>query len=130
MIRQSYTAIDYYTVFKSILTDYFRYLIVQVLEKSREIRLPARMGYVSVIKKRPFKTQRHGMNVDFKSTNELGKTILHLNEHSDGYRFRFLWRKNEMLIKNKTMYEMRMSRENKRKLAYIIKNRLFDYVEA
>ena len=39
----------------------------------------------------------------------------------------FIGQKNEMIIKNKTLYELVMSRANKRRLAFIVKNNITDY---
>ena len=45
------------------------------------------------------------------------------------YNYRFYWRKNEMIVRYKTLYELVLSRTNKRKLASIIKNKQADYIE-
>ncbi len=57
------------------------------------------------------------------------KVIYHLNDHTGGYKYRFYWNKHNMLTKNKTMYQLIMTRDNKRYLAQILKNRVRDYVE-
>lgn len=118
-----------YNTYRSIVCDYLKWIVKEVLYKSSEIKLPSRVGSVLVVKKRPLKNSRKFYNVDFKSTNELGKTILHLNEHSDGFRYRFRWRREYVALKNKSLYEMVMSRTNKRTLAHIIKNKLNDFIE-
>ena len=46
--------IDYKT-YKQILIDYFKFLRDEVIERSKEIRLPCRLGYLSIIKKKPKK---------------------------------------------------------------------------
>ena len=120
--------IDYAT-FRAIVVDYSNWVMDEVLERSREVKLPGRAGSLLVIKRKPFRINRRNFNVDFKHTNELGKTVLHLNEHSDGFRYRFRWKKSKSILKNKTLYEMVMSRANKRRLAYIIKNKLNDFIE-
>nr|DAG45344.1 MAG TPA: hypothetical protein [Caudoviricetes sp.]DAV24016.1 MAG TPA: hypothetical protein [Bacteriophage sp.] len=33
------------------------------------------------------------MSVDYKSSKEEGKKIYHLNEHSNGYKYRLYWSK-------------------------------------
>nr|DAQ64950.1 MAG TPA: hypothetical protein [Bacteriophage sp.] len=33
------------------------------------------------------------MSVDYKSSKEEGKRIYHLNEHSNGYKYRLYWSK-------------------------------------
>ena len=116
------------SVFRSILADYIKYMMSEVLLKSREFKMPGRAGVLYVVKKKPPIT-RERLRVDFKATNEAGKTILHLNEHSGGYNFRFFWSKANTIVRYKTAYELVMSRGNKRLLASIIKNKQADYIE-
>lgn len=120
-------AIDY-KVFRAVLIDYVNDMLERLFYKSEEIRMPGRMGFLQIIKRKP-KLRRRQLHVDFKSTREAGKTILHFNDHSDGYNYKFFWRKNEMIVKHKGAYELIMTRTNKRKLASIIKNREVDYLE-
>jgi len=91
--------------------------------------MPARLGVLSVIKNRPKVFNKESLRVDFKSTKEINKLVLHANEHSDGYNFRFHWKKSDMLIHNKAYYELIMCRANKRRLAYMIKQEHKDYIE-
>ena len=43
------------------------------------------------------------------------KTLLyHINAHTDNVRYKYLWSKNRVLVENKTLYSLRMSRANKR----------------
>ena len=123
-----YDIVDYNT-FRHIASDYLKWIMDEILDRSKEVKLPGKMGSVLVIKRRPFRINRRNFNVDFKTTNELGKTVLHFNEHSDGFRYRFRWRVRDVILKNKSLYEMVMSRDNKRRLAYIIKNKLNDFIE-
>lgn len=115
--------------FYAIVQDYFIFLSNELIDKSKEIKLPARMGTLCVIKKKPARYDNNCLRVDFNSTREENKTIFHMNEHSDGYNFRFHWAKGGMLVENKTMYELVMSRANKRRLAYMIKVERKDYIE-
>ena len=117
-----------FKIFTSILRDYFEYISRMIIEKAAEIKLPSQLGAIYV-KKRGFKPQRKHLNVDFKSTNEMGKTILHLNEHTNGYSYMFKWRKKEMNMQAKILYQLVMTRANKRHLAACIKNKLTDYIE-
>lgn len=116
-------------IFKAIISDYFKYLRDRLIEESRELKLPLKMGTLCVIKRRPKKFNSDSLRVDFKASRDMKKMILHLNEHSDGYNYRFYWNKSTMYVKNKTMYEFVMTRANKRRLAYIIKNKITDYIE-
>jgi hypothetical protein len=144
--RNSYTIEDYYlsykeyvsdnrlyqvskAKFREILNDYFKYLATELIDNSKEIRLPARMGTLCVIKKKPKRYDFTYLRVDFHETKTCEKTVLHLNEHSDGYNYQFFWSKHDMLIKCKSMYELVMSRANKRRLAKEIKENKQDYIE-
>lgn len=49
------------------------------------------------------------------------KVIYNTNEHSDGIRYRYNWIKKNLILKNKTLYSLRLSRENKRALYRAIK---------
>ena len=118
-----------YNTFRHVAADYLKWIMAEMFERSKEVKLPGKMGSVLIIKRRPFRINRRNFNVDFKTTNELGKTVLHLNEHSDGFRYRFKWKVRDVILKNKSLYEMVMSRDNKRMLAHIIKNKLNDFIE-
>lgn len=115
--------------FKEVLNDYFKFIADELIVNSKEFRLPARMGWLSVIKVKPKKYDSTTLRVDFNETRLNEKTVLHLNEHSGGYNFRFFWWKRDMIVENKSMYQLVMSRANKRRLAYMIKTEHKDYIE-
>jgi len=146
VIRNSYTIADYYesykeytknneayyieySKFREILTDYFKFLAEELIDNCKEIRLPARMGTLSVVKARPKRYDYSYLRVDFNGSRSSDKTLLHLNEHSGGFNYRFYWNKRDILIQNRSMYELVMSRANKRRLAYMIKIERKDYIE-
>lgn len=118
-----------YRKFRDIINDYFRYLRDEIIENGKEVRLPCRMGTLQVVKHKPKTYTSKSLRIDFKATKEAGKTIYHLNEHTNMYKYRFLWSKQNMLTKNKTKYQLIMTRANKRRLAYLLKNRIRDYIE-
>ena len=39
-----------YRVFRDIINDYFRYLRDEIIENGKEVRLPCRMGTLSIVK--------------------------------------------------------------------------------
>ena len=117
-----------YKVYREIVTDYFKYIYDRVIEQSAEFKLPCRLGSLCVVKHLPKHYDSKSLRVDFKATNELHKIIFHLNEHSNGYKFRFYWNKKESLVTNKTKYQLVATRFNKRRLAQIIKNKEHDYI--
>lgn len=118
-----------YRVFRDIINDYFRYLRDEIIENGKEVRLPCRMGTLSIVKHKPKEYTSKSLRIDYGESKKLGKVIYHLNEHSDFFKYRYYWNKQNMLTKNKTKYQLVMTRDNKRRLAYILKNKLRDYCE-
>ena len=144
--KKSYTGIDFYeayldyvkddprayisyTIFRSIINDYFKFIRDEILEYSKEFKLPGKLGYIYIRKRKIIEYSPNHMMVDFKATKDYGKTIYHMNEHSDGYNYRFVWKKRSVFVRNSTMYEMVFTRTNKRRLAKIIKTKAKDYIE-
>jgi hypothetical protein len=116
-------------MYYKIVKDYFIFLSNNMLAKGMSIKLPARMGTVLVEKSKINLLNRKSLSVDFNLTKKYGKTIYHTNEHSDGYKYLFRWRKSSMMIENKSMYELVACRANKRLLAKYIKENRTDYIE-
>lgn len=144
--RRAYTAADFYESYKAdiepmsdydvgykkyrqIIKDFFELLMDKIISGAVEYKLPAGLGWVFVCKMRPRVTKagKH-LNIDFSATNSIGKKIFHLNEHSDGWQYRFVWRKRKSRMKNIAYYEMVHSRWAKRELAKQIKENKRDYI--
>lgn len=118
--------IDYPT-YRKIVTEYFCYLRDQLLEESKEVKLPYRMGSIQIVKKQPKRLDGRSLRIDYKATKELGKLTYLLNEHSGFYKYRLYWNKQDMLVSNKSKYQIVLTRANKRHLAQIIKQNIHDY---
>lgn len=117
-----------YTKYRQLLTDYFKYIRDEVLERSKEFKLPCRLGTICIVKHKPKQYNGQSLRIDYKASKDLGKMVFHLNEHSDGYKFRIYWNKTQSTAVNKTKYQLVMTRSNKRRLAQIIKNKEHDYI--
>lgn len=120
--------IDYNT-YRAIIIDYFRYLQNRLIEEGRLIKLPYRMGSVQIVKSKPKHLDKRSLRIDYQATKETGKLIFLLNEHSDMFKYRFLWSKVDMMVPNKSKYQLVATRANKRRLAEIIKQKELDYQE-
>lgn len=118
-----------YTKYRAIVTDYFKYLRQRLIEEGKRIKLPYRMGTVQIVKSRPKHLDKRSLRIDYKATKETGKLIFLLNEHSDFFKYRAFYSKLEMMVPNKSKYQLVLTRANKRRLAQIIKNRELDYEE-
>lgn len=118
-----------YSTYRQIVTKYFQYLRDELLEKSKCVKLPYRMGTIQIIKSKPKHMDKRSLRIDYQATKQYNKLILLTNEHSDYFKYRIHWDKTNMLVPNKAKYQLVMTRANKRNLAQIIKNKIHDYQE-
>lgn len=124
--RETVYDVDYKT-YRQIVEDYFKYIVEEIMENSREFKLPCRLGNLSIVKRQPKNFDNKSLRIDYHESKVQGKAVYFINEHSSYYKFRFLWSKKDCLLTNKTKYQFVASRANKRRLAQIIKNREHDY---
>lgn len=124
--RETVYDVDYKT-YRQIVEDYFKYIVEEIMENSREFKLPCRLGNLSIVKRQPKNFDNKSLRIDYHESKVQGKVAYFINEHSNYYKFRFLWSKKDCLLTNKTKYQFVASRANKRRLAQIIKNREHDY---
>lgn len=118
-----------YTKYRAIVTDYFMYLRQKLIEEGKMIKLPYRMGNVQIIKSKPKHLDKRSLRIDYQATKEYNKLILLTNEHSDYFKYRYWWNKVDMMVPNKSQYQLVATRANKRRLAQIIKNKELDFEE-
>lgn len=118
-----------YTKYRAIVTDYFQYLRQRLIEEGKMIKLPYRMGSVQIIKRKPKHLDKRSLRIDYQATKQYNKLILLTNDHSDYYKYRYHWEKIDMMVPNKSKYQLIATRANKRRLAQIIKNKELDYQE-
>lgn len=120
--------VDYKT-YRSIVTDYFRHLQQNVIEEGKLIKLPYRLGNLQIIKSKPKHLDKRSLRIDYQATKQYNKLILLDNAHSDGFKYRCHYNKTDMMVPNKSKYQLVLTRANKRRLAQIIKNKELDYCE-
>lgn len=118
-----------YTKYRAIITDYFQHLRHRLIEEGKRVKLPYRMGSIQIVKSRPKHLDKRSLRIDYQSTKQTGKLVLLLNEHSDYFKYRYYWNKEDMVVPNKSKYQLVATRANKRRLAQIIKNRELDFEE-
>lgn len=116
-----------YKIYRQIVEDYFRYIVEQIMDNSREFKLPCRLGNLSIVKRQPKNFDNKSLRIDYHESKIQGKAVYFINEHSDYYKYRFYWSKKDCLLANKTKYQFVATRFNKRRLAQIIKNKEHDY---
>lgn len=117
-----------------IVKGYLKFLIQRLFDKG-EISIPEKLGILKVIgKKVKVRVEDgviKGLAPDWVKTKELWKQdpeakdrkqlVYHFNEDSNGIRYKFHWSTNRVLVANKTLYNLRLTRTNKRDLSNKIK---------
>ena len=118
-----------YNKYRSVVTDYFLHLQQKLIEEGKRIKLPYRMGSLQIIKSKPKHWDKRSLRIDYQATKQYNKLILLDNAHSDGYKYRCHYDKTDMVVPNKSKYQLVLTRANKRHLAALIKSREMDYEE-
>lgn len=116
-----------YRQFKDILDRFNEEILSCLLQSSEGFKMPFGLGYVQIVKYKPKSMTPKSLSIDFKSTAEYGKTIYHLNEHSNGYKYRLYWSKIPQTFPDRYRYQLQLVRQNKRQLAQLIFNN-HDYI--
>lgn len=111
---------------KNIIYTYNEMFKLHILETGERIKFPMGLGELSIIKKK--RKSRKGPNneynnlpIDWAKTKLKGKTIYHLNHHTDGYFFGWIWFKSRAIFKFSEMWYFKPSRITSRLLAHYIK---------
>lgn len=115
-------------VYLLLAADYNKFLLDKVLD-GKEITLPSRMGTLSIVGRKQKikfndKGEIIGLAPDWVKTKALWdnnpeakekkKRLFHTNSHTGNVRYKFLWSKKNVLVENKTLYSLRLTRTNKR----------------
>lgn len=116
-----------YSLYKRILDKMSQIIAEAVLDRSEGFKMPCGLGYIQVGKYQPKNYNSKSLSIDYKLTREYGKVIYHLNEHSNGYKYRLHWSRIPMTFADRYKYQLCLVRANKRKLAQLIFNK-HDYL--
>lgn len=127
-ITEHPNGVDYKT-FRAILVDYYTIINQKLLDASDELKMPYRLGTVRIVKYKPKTYTSKSLSVDYKLSKEVGHTVYHLNDHSNGYKYRLFWHKECAKNFSPYRYSLNLVRAAKRKLAQLIKNNITDYPE-
>ena len=132
------------TEFCKVAKDFNKHMMDLVFE-GNEVKIPERLGVISVRGKKietKFDEDLGRISnqcIDFGETNKMWarnpelkekkQMVYHLNEHSNGVRYRYFWSRDRVLVENKMFYTMVFTRANKRKLSRLIKSGIEYYIE-
>ncbi len=114
-------------VFRKITSEFNKEIGQYILE-GKEVKLPSRLGFLR-IRKHENKKNADSLLTDWKLTKEIGKIVKHLNNHTDGFFFRFYWDKKISNAIKQTYYKFYPVRSLKRALAHNIIKHKMDYFE-
>ena len=117
-----------YELYKRILDEMCRIILDAVLNSSDCFKMPYGLGFMQVGKYRPKTLSGESLSVDYKASREYDKRIYHLNEHSNGYKYRLYWSKIPRTFPDRYKYQLCFVRQNKRRLAQLIFNKQ-DYLD-
>jgi len=116
-----------YKQYRTICEDFYKQMMNYILEHAGEFKMPYNLGKIYVDKKKIKFSNKKRLAIDWALTNKHGKVIYHLNEHSRGYKYIFIWEKKDFKLKNKSFYRFIPTRANKRRLAQLVKSGNYDY---
>lgn len=131
--KESSSPIDISTYLK-IANGFMKFLSRKLLDTG-EITLSNKIGKIQVVGSKPnFRVENgkiKGLTPDWNSTKKLWEEneeakknkqlVYHFNEHTNNIRYRFRWSKARSPLVNKTLYNLVMTRNNKRTLSSLIK---------
>ena len=117
-----------YGLYKRILQEMCRIILNAVLDSSDGFKMPFGLGFIQVGKYLPKALNDKSLSVDYKASREYDKRIYHLNEHSNGYKYRLYWSKIPRTFPDRYKYQLCFVRQNKRRLAQLIFNKQ-DYLD-
>ncbi len=117
-----------------IANKYNKFLLDKVLD-GEEVTLPAKMGTIYIRgSKQKIRFDENGLPLlapDWTKTlaywknnpqaKEDKKLLYCTNEHTDGVRYKIIWSKKRIMVENKTLYSLRLTRTNKRNISATIK---------
>ncbi len=104
-------------LFKEICYEYNKELSRSIVEDSAIVKLPYRLGELSIRKR---KMNYDYLKMDYNHFRKTGKQIFHLNSHSDEWKARWFWSKRSCIVINKTMYSFVPTCSNKKALANVM----------
>ncbi|QDP46421.1 MAG: hypothetical protein GOVbin1709_83 [Prokaryotic dsDNA virus sp.] len=113
-----------YIQYRDICEKYNQYIVNCIIEDTLEFKLPERLGSIRI---RKIKGKVGGKRIDWALTKKYNKKIYHLNMHTDGYYYKWMWHKQDACFKNKSVYSFVAPRKAKRKMAGLLKENKIEF---
>lgn len=122
--------------FKDIIYLWNEYFMTSILETGDKIKIPYGFGYLSINKKKTKRYFERGdekfciLPVDWKATKAEGKKVYILNNHTDGYRFKWFWFIADAKFKLANLWRFKPARKFSTLLhTYLTKKKDKNYVD-
>ena len=115
-----------YNLFVKLYEEFYKEVMDYIFEGGL-YTFPHRMGDLSILGKRPKELNKKTMSINWEATNKLGKIVRHTNDHSNYMKYVFHWSKKLCYVKNKSQYRLVLTRDNKRRLASVIKSGEYNF---
>lgn len=110
------------------IANNFNRALIKKVQDGYEVALPAKLGILSIIgQKKTLKFKEDGTPIlppDWVKTKQLRenspeakaqrKIVYHTNEHTDGVVYKYNWSVARVLVPYKSLYNLQMTRKNKR----------------
>ncbi len=114
--------------YKKIIYTYNSLIVAHMLETGSIVKLPYGLGPLVINKYKPkrYRVDPKGIEhvnlpIDWKATKEIGKRVYHLNAHTEGYKYYFMWNWWKSRIKFAYIWKFEMARVNGRLLKTYLK---------
>lgn len=147
MSKKYYNTRDSYVIYKNIsenpvdikkfiriANSFMKFLSKKLFDRGTII-FPEKLGKLNIVGKkvkvRVENGEIKGLAPDWVNTKKLWKKdseakekkqlVYHFNEETNGIRYKFFWSKNRVLVSNKTLYNLKMTRSNKRELSKLVR---------
>lgn len=116
-----------------IVKQFMKFISSELISKG-SVLLPERLGKINVIGKKKVprieEGKLKGLFPDWGETKKLWardeesrinkQLVYHFNEETNGVSYKFVWEKGRVLVENKTLYDVKLTRENTRSLSKAI----------
>lgn len=117
-----------YSQYVKIICDLHQEMMHDLLE-GYEIKFKCGVGSFFIAKNKVDYSERKNIPTDFKKSKELGKRILLLNEHTNGYIYKFYWSSKRSFERTyHKLFRFDAVRFRKRELCSLLKDGKKDYI--
>ena len=114
--------------FIKIIKTYNQNLINHLIETGDKVKLPYGIGDLRIVKYKPIKTkitksgkELPNYTIDWIETKKAGKYIYYLNDHTEGYKYLFMWKWASSRLKHAEIWSFKASRIHSRRLGALLK---------